>query len=69
MLNRPGKAGGKRVDNVEDVVSVGQKLQVEIGEIDDRGKLSLIPVVDQHAASVPDESSGESSDDSSDDDE
>ena len=40
-------AGGKRVDNVEDVVSVGQKLQVEIGEIDDRGKLSLVPVVDE----------------------
>ncbi|WP_460788704.1 polyribonucleotide nucleotidyltransferase [Nocardioides maradonensis] len=41
-----GLAGGKRVDNVEDVVSVGQKLQVEIAEIDDRGKLSLIPVVE-----------------------
>ncbi|WP_370318075.1 polyribonucleotide nucleotidyltransferase [Tessaracoccus sp. OH4464_COT-324] len=39
-------AGGKRVEEVEDVVSVGQKLQVEISEIDDRGKLSLIPVVD-----------------------
>ena len=39
-------AGGKRVENVEDVVSVGQKLQVEIGEIDDRGKLSLSPVVE-----------------------
>jgi polyribonucleotide nucleotidyltransferase len=42
-------AGGKRVENVEDVVSVGQKLQVEIGEIDDRGKLSLIPVLDESA--------------------
>ncbi len=39
-------AGGKRVENVEDVVSVGQKLQVEISEIDDRGKLSLIPVLE-----------------------
>ena len=39
-------AGGKRVENVEDVVSVGQKLQVEISEIDDRGKLSLSPVVE-----------------------
>lgn len=38
-------AGGKRVDNVEDVVSVGQKVQVEITKIDDRGKLSLSPVV------------------------
>ncbi|MGN6087713.1 MAG: hypothetical protein ACTHNT_00325, partial [Actinomycetales bacterium] len=37
---------GKRVENVEDVVQVGQKLQVEIAEIDQRGKLSLIPVVE-----------------------
>jgi polyribonucleotide nucleotidyltransferase len=41
-----GLAGGKRVEAVEDVLSVGQKLQVEIAEIDDRGKLSLIPVVE-----------------------
>jgi polyribonucleotide nucleotidyltransferase len=40
-------AGGKRVENVDDVVSVGQKVQVEIAEIDDRGKLSLIPVTDE----------------------
>ncbi|MFG1908086.1 polyribonucleotide nucleotidyltransferase [Kribbella sp. NPDC048928] len=39
-------AGGKRVEAVEDVLSVGQKLQVEIAEIDDRGKLSLIPVIE-----------------------
>ncbi len=43
-------AGGARVDNVEDVVSVGQKIQVEINEIDDRGKLSLVPVVEEEAA-------------------
>ena len=36
---------GRRVENVDDVVSVGQKLQVEITEIDPRGKLSLSPVV------------------------
>ncbi|MFV0405263.1 MAG: polyribonucleotide nucleotidyltransferase [Propioniciclava sp.] len=40
---------GKRVENVEDVVSVGQKLQVEISEVDDRGKLSLIPVLEEKA--------------------
>jgi polyribonucleotide nucleotidyltransferase len=34
-------AGGKRIENVDDVVSVGQKVQVEITEIDQRGKLSL----------------------------
>ena len=37
---------GKRVEDVEDVVGVGQKVQVEITKIDDRGKLSLAPVVD-----------------------
>jgi polyribonucleotide nucleotidyltransferase len=42
-------AGGARVDNVEDVVSVGQKIQVEINDIDDRGKLSLVPVVEEEA--------------------
>ncbi|MCK6057125.1 polyribonucleotide nucleotidyltransferase [Micrococcus luteus] len=36
---------GKRVDDVEDVLGVGQKIQVEITKIDDRGKLSLSPVV------------------------
>ena len=39
-------AGGKRVENVEDVVEVGDKVQVEIAEIDSRGKLSLIPVIE-----------------------
>jgi polyribonucleotide nucleotidyltransferase len=43
-------AGGGRVENVEDVVSVGQKIQVEINEVDDRGKLSLIPVVEEPAS-------------------
>ncbi|MCD4534638.1 polyribonucleotide nucleotidyltransferase [Nocardioides sp. cx-169] len=45
-----GLAGGKRVEAVEDVLSVGQKVQVEIAEVDDRGKLSLIPVVEEDAA-------------------
>ncbi len=39
-------SGGKRVENVEDVLEVGQKVQVEITKIDDRGKLSLSPVVE-----------------------
>lgn len=37
---------GKRVNKVEDVVNVGSKLQVEIADIDERGKISLIPVVE-----------------------
>jgi polyribonucleotide nucleotidyltransferase len=42
-------AGGKRVDDVEDVLQVGQKIQVEITKIDDRGKLSLSPVLPEGA--------------------
>lgn len=42
--------GGKRVENVEDVLSIGQKVQVEIGEIDPRGKLSLHAVIEEDAA-------------------
>ncbi|MBD8218886.1 MULTISPECIES: polyribonucleotide nucleotidyltransferase [unclassified Microbacterium] len=42
-------AGGKRVENVEDVLSVGRKILVRITKIDDRGKLSLEPVVDEAA--------------------
>ena len=55
----PGKDGlvhisklgsGKRIGKVEDVVNVGDKLQVEITEIDGRGKISLVPVRDDAAA-------------------
>lgn len=42
-------AGGKRVENVEDVVNVGQKLLVRITKVDDRGKLSLEPVLEDPA--------------------
>jgi polyribonucleotide nucleotidyltransferase len=44
-------AGGKRVEAVEDVLAVGQKVQVSIAEIDDRGKLSLVPVVEDEGGS------------------
>ena len=52
--------GGKRVENVEDVLSVGQKLQVEVGEIDPRGKLSLNAVVEDEANAEGDQDSAES---------
>jgi polyribonucleotide nucleotidyltransferase len=44
--------GGARIENVDDVISVGDKIQVEIREVDDRGKLSLVPVevVEREAA-------------------
>ncbi|MDD7836683.1 MULTISPECIES: polyribonucleotide nucleotidyltransferase [Paenarthrobacter] len=52
-------ANGKRVDNVEDVVSVGQKVQVEITKIDDRGKLSLSPVVAEEEGATAEEAPAE----------
>ncbi|MCT2056381.1 polyribonucleotide nucleotidyltransferase [Dermabacter hominis] len=48
--------GGKRVESVEDVVSVGQKLEVEIREIDSRGKISLAVAADEDDAEKTDES-------------
>ena len=47
-------AGGKRIENVEDVVKVGQKILVEITEIDSRGKLSLEVAEDDAAAQSAD---------------
>lgn len=44
--------GGKRIDNLEEVMKVGDKIQVEIGEIDPKGKLSLIPVLEDSALSA-----------------
>ncbi|HET6505048.1 MAG TPA: polyribonucleotide nucleotidyltransferase [Amycolatopsis sp.] len=52
----PGKDGlvhisklgnGKRIGKVEDVVNVGDKLRVEIADIDNRGKISLVLVKDE----------------------
>ncbi|MBE7160197.1 MAG: polyribonucleotide nucleotidyltransferase [Williamsia herbipolensis] len=40
---------GKRINKVEDVVNVGSKIRVEIADIDDRGKISLVPVADAPA--------------------
>ncbi len=55
----PGKDGlihisklgnGKRINKVEDVANVGDKLQVEIADIDARGKISLVLVSDSAPA-------------------
>jgi polyribonucleotide nucleotidyltransferase len=49
---------GKRIGKVEDVVKVGDKLQVEITDIDNRGKISLIPVRDEAPAAPATEPAG-----------
>ena len=41
---------GTRVSKVEDVVKLGDKLRVEIADIDNRGKISLVPVDEDNAA-------------------
>ncbi len=55
----PGKDGlvhisklgnGKRIGKVEDVVKVGDKLRVEVADIDNRGKISLVPIPDDDSA-------------------
>ncbi len=38
---------GKRINAVEDVLSLGQELEVRVDEIDDKGKVSLTPVGDE----------------------
>jgi len=57
----PGKDGlvhisklgnGKRINKVEDVVKVGDKLRVEVVDIDNRGKVSLVPVAEGEAAAA-----------------
>jgi polyribonucleotide nucleotidyltransferase len=58
----PGKDGlvhisklgnGKRIGKVEDVVKVGDKLRVEIADIDQRGKISLVVVAETDAVDAP----------------
>ena len=41
---------GKRISKVEDVAKVGDKMRVEIADIDNRGKISLILVAEDDAA-------------------
>jgi len=44
--------GGKRIDSVDDVLKIGQKIQVELKEIDPRGKLSLGAVLVEEASAA-----------------
>ncbi len=47
-ISKLGK--GKRIAKVEDVVNVGDKLRVEIADIDKRGKISLVLVSEEDGA-------------------
>ncbi|NBU37845.1 MAG: polyribonucleotide nucleotidyltransferase [Actinobacteria bacterium] len=41
-ISKLGK--GKRINNVEDVLELGQEIEVRVDDIDDKGKVSLTPV-------------------------
>ena len=58
---------GKRINNVEDVLTLGQELEVRVDDIDDKGKVSLTPVGDgpEPSGSSDGSSSGGSSEGSS----
>jgi polyribonucleotide nucleotidyltransferase len=51
-ISKLGK--GKRIARVEDVVNVGDKLRVEIADIDKRGKISLVLVDDEESTATAD---------------
>ncbi|MCS3427832.1 polyribonucleotide nucleotidyltransferase [Mycolicibacterium mucogenicum 261Sha1.1M5] len=51
--------GGKRIESVDEVLSIGQKILVKITKVDDRGKLSLEPVIEEAAADAPAEAAAE----------
>jgi polyribonucleotide nucleotidyltransferase len=53
---------GKRIAKVEDVVKVGDKLRVEIADIDNRGKISLVLVAEDEAAEASSSGSPSTSD-------
>ena len=55
-ISKLGK--GKRINKVEDVVNVGSKLRVEIADIDERGKISLVPVDDDKPAEAKADAEG-----------
>jgi len=48
---------GERVNNVEDVLSLGEEISVRVDDIDDKGKISLTPV-DEDGNDYPSSSGG-----------
>ena len=61
-ISKLGK--GKRINNVEDVLELGQELEVRVDDIDDKGKVSLTPVGDmpESPEGAPRSSGGDSRD-------
>ncbi|MGH9028048.1 MAG: S1 RNA-binding domain-containing protein, partial [Acidimicrobiales bacterium] len=55
LLHISKVGGGRRVDRVEDVLSLGQELQVRVDDIDPQGKVSLSLAEELDPASASDE--------------
>jgi polyribonucleotide nucleotidyltransferase len=47
LIHISNLGGDERIEKVEDVINIGDKIQVEIADIDNRGKISLVPVEGQ----------------------
>ncbi|RSZ61742.1 polyribonucleotide nucleotidyltransferase [Corynebacterium hylobatis] len=48
LIHISNLGGDERIEKVEDVINVGDKIQVEIADIDNRGKISLVLVEGQN---------------------
>lgn len=44
LIHISNLGGDERIEKVEDVVNVGDKIQVEVADVDSRGKISLVPI-------------------------
>jgi polyribonucleotide nucleotidyltransferase len=44
LLHISKMGGGKRIDKVEDVLELGQEIEVKVDDVDPQGKVSLSPV-------------------------
>ena len=53
--------GGKRIDKVEDVLELGDAIEVEVEDIDPNGKISLRPILDGEEGSNHEETSSDTS--------
>jgi polyribonucleotide nucleotidyltransferase len=59
LLHLSKLGGGRRINAVEDVLTLGQEIEVRVEEIDDKGKVSLTPAGDVPAASTSGSAAGD----------
>jgi polyribonucleotide nucleotidyltransferase len=57
LLHISKMGGGRRIERVEDVLELGQELEVKVDDVDPNGKVSLSPVAPLAAGDSPEEQS------------